>query len=229
MLSPFLTNRGSRLTEIVTNKSPALLPRTPVSPLPAIRSVVPSDTPAGTAISIVSSATTLPSPRHALQGSFTTLPSPWHAGHTARDANVPKNVRCACSTIPDPSQVGQVLEPPFFSLPRPSHFSHVRNFSIVMRVRAPRTASMNSTVAGISRSLPARLVCPLRPSVPPPNPHMSPNISPKSSKLTLVRKPPPKGLAPPKSSQRNPPACPPAPSALPNWSYCARFWASESA
>src|SRR3990167_3169611 len=211
MLSPFLTNRGSRLTEIVTNKSPALLPRTPVSPLPAIRSVVLSDTPAGTAISIVSSATTLPSPRHALQGSFTTLPSPWHAGHTARDANVPKNVRCACSTIPDPSQVGQVLAPPFFSLPRPSHFSHGRNFSIVMRVRAPRTASMNSTVAGISRSLPARLVCPLRPSVRPPNPNMSPKMSPRSSKLTLVRKPPPNGLplAPATSDQLNP--CAPAP------------------
>src|SRR5437016_5476025 len=90
--------------------------------LPTPRNVMywPVATPAGTRISMSSSARTRPSPRHFLHGDATTLPSPAHVGHTETLTTAPKNDCCARRTSPDPRHVLHVATDVPGSAPLPA-------------------------------------------------------------------------------------------------------------
>ena len=106
--NPSLCKDSCGSSSIMIIKSPAIPPRSPALPFPDMLNCIPSLTPAGISIEIVSSPYTLPSPLHDPHFEVTVLPSPLHVGQVFTVCICPKKVLVTFFTCPEPLQVPQV-------------------------------------------------------------------------------------------------------------------------
>src|SRR6266545_5321306 len=193
---------------MTTYRSPGVPPVGPVSPSPRSFNREPVATPPGILTLSVCIVRTLPAPPQAPQASLMIVPRPWHWLHVRDTLKNP----CWKLTWPRPRQVGQVCGAVPALAPLPRQVSQGPWRGILIFFSVPETVSSNFSDKlyrkSSPRARPRRL-----PVLPPKNsPKISPNISSK----------PPEKSAPPANG-------PPSPNAAwPNWSYCARFCASES-
>src|SRR5882762_7739516 len=101
-------------------RSPGEPPLSPALPFPFILNCMPSCTPAGISILIVSSPYTLPSPLQALHLAVTVVPSPLQVGQVVTVCICPKKVLVTRLTWPLPPQVPQVCTLPLSLAPLPA-------------------------------------------------------------------------------------------------------------
>src|SRR5687767_2991802 len=134
-------------------RSPGGPPLMPALPFALIDNCMPSSTPAGISISIVSSSITLPSPLHLVQGSITIEPDPWQLGHCAVVCIWPRKVLLTCLTPPAPPQVVQFLTAPSLA-PLPLHVWHFTRFLTLIVFLTPVSTSSKVRLSLILRLLP---------------------------------------------------------------------------
>src|ERR1700761_3591585 len=106
-------------------RSPGMPPRGAALPLPLMLNCMPSLTPAGTLMLIVSSPRTTPSPWQTLHFEVITLPSPLQVGQVLVVCIWPRIVLVTRRTAPEPPQVLQVWKDDLSFAPVPSQVLHI--------------------------------------------------------------------------------------------------------
>src|SRR5687768_2890177 len=101
-------------------KSPGTPPRGAALPFPPMESCIPSLTPAGILIVIVSSSLTTPSPWQPLHFDVMVVPSPLHVGQVLVVCIWPRIVLVTRLTAPEPPQVLHVWKDDLSFAPLPS-------------------------------------------------------------------------------------------------------------
>ena len=112
-------NSGCGSSSIRINKSPLIPPCRAALPLPFMESCMPSATPAGILIVIISSSRTTPSPLHSVHFLTTILPSPPQVGQVVCVCICPRIVLAIRVTTPLPLHVSHVFTPSEPSAPLP--------------------------------------------------------------------------------------------------------------
>ncbi|MNV31843.1 hypothetical protein D3C71_1231650 [compost metagenome] len=101
-------------------RSPGIPPRGAAFPLPLIESCIPSLTPAGILIAIVSSPRSNPSPLQVVHFAVISTPSPLQVGQVLVVCIWPRMVFVTLRTDPEPPQVLQVWKEDLSLAPEPS-------------------------------------------------------------------------------------------------------------
>src|SRR5688572_11272070 len=183
-------------------RSPAVPPLSPALPLPLMLNCMPSCTPAGISMLIVSSPYTRPSPLQVPHLAVIVTPSPLQVGQVVTVCICPKNVFCTLLTCPLPPQVLQVCTLPLSFAPEPLQVVQGTCFFTLIFLVTPFAISSYVSFSFTRRLLPLipRLrPPPLRARPPPPKrlpKRSSPNISPNWLKISSMFIPPP--LYPPR-------------------------------
>src|SRR3989344_2302075 len=170
-----------------------------------MRTISPSDTPAGIVRRISSSCLAIPSPLQASHGCSGVSPRPMQRGHVRVLVKLPKKVLRDSRTCPFPLQEAhEVIREPFLA-PVPEHSLHTFILAMRTRLSVPKIDSRKESSMSMEtsrpRGFPPREKGPVSPE------KNSPKMSPRS---------PPKAGPPPaenceKSNPPNPPACWPPP------------------
>ncbi len=213
---PLRVNTGEGPTCVIRYRSPGGPPSRPGSPLPAMRTRLPSRTPAGTFTRRRLTVRTAPAPWQVGHGSSITVPEPPQREQGCEIENMP----CPCVSMPRPSQRGHTIGVVPGLAPVPRQVGQVACMGTCSGTCAPEMAWSKVIETCASRSAPrsarGRARPPRRAPPAPPNrlERMSPIELPSKSKLPKPPKPPP-GPAPVANGP------------LPE-SYCLRFSGSPS-
>ena len=183
------------ISSIRMMRSPGTPPRGAALPLPPMLSCIPSLTPAGMLMLMVSSPRTTPSPWQTVHFEVICVPSPLQVGQVLVVCIWPKMVLVTLRTAPCPPQVLQVWNDERSLAPVPSQVVHTTCLFTFIFFSAPLAIS-----SSVKRTLMRRLL-PLATRLPPPrcwppppkkpsNGLPPPKISPNWLNMSFISIPP---------------------------------------
>src|SRR5690606_12721454 len=185
-------------------RSPGMPPRGAALPFPLIDSCMPSLTPAGMLMLMVSSPRIKPSPWQAVHLADISTPSPLQVGQVLVVCICPRMVLVTRRTAPVPPQVRQVLNDDLSFAPVPSQVEQTTFLLTLIFFSAPLALSLSVSFTLMRRFDPFATRRP--PRCPPPPKKLSnglpppPKMSPNWLNMSSMFMPPPP----------NPPDAPPA-------------------